>query len=333
MATSKSNETNSVIFQQLIEKNGMYYDKHENKPFTGIAFQPHLKDNPFDLSKKTAEKTFLDGKLDGLSTWFTCNGEKKLQVQFKKGKLHGPCEQFIKYGKQTVVKKQRYKNGTLNGVCEWLREDGQLIKRETYVDGFRDGPKTDYYCRGINVNKDKCIKKQGNYSGGMPDGLWQSYYPGNILKSTGFYKMGKRHGPWEWFYQKGGPMNRMYYYYGKLHGPILSFHRNDGGGDIREFHVPLISTSIVETKGMFQHSKREGIWQRFYPDGKIFCKATYKKGIIIESECFDGEGQLKPFSLAISNKRKPYIDVTVNDTSGHGDNCDCFGYEDDIHPF
>ena len=107
MATSKSNETKTVIFQQLIEKNGIYYDKHENNPFTGMSFQPHLQDNPFDLSKKTAEKTFLDGKLDGLSTWFKCNGEKKLQVQFKKGKLHGPCEQFIKHGNQIIVKKQK----------------------------------------------------------------------------------------------------------------------------------------------------------------------------------------------------------------------------------
>ena len=148
MATSKSNETKTVIFQQLIQKNGTYYDKHENKPFTGIAFQPRFKDNPFDLSDKIAEKTFLDGKLDGLSTWFSCNGEPKLQMQFKEGALHGRCEQFTRYGKEMIVKIQKYKNGTLNGVSEWLKKDGRLIKIETYVDGRKDGPRIDYYCTG-----------------------------------------------------------------------------------------------------------------------------------------------------------------------------------------
>ena len=329
MATSKSNETKTVIFQQLIQKNGTYYDKHENKPFTGIAFQPRLslKDNPFDLSKKIVEKTFLDGKLDGLSTWFSCNGERKLRMQFKRGALHGTCEQFIKHGKETIIKIQRYKNGTLNGVSEWLKKDGRLIKRETYVDGLRDGPRIDYYCTG-GFPKKKSIKKQGNYSGGVPDGLWQTYYPGNILKRTGLYKMGRRHGLWEWFYQNQGAMYSMLYNHGKLHGPLLSFHRKIKiNGKPRENMSPEIPKNplfSLETKGMFQYSKREGIWQRFYPDGKIFCKATYKKGVIIESECFDGWGQLEPFSMAISNKRKPYIDVTENDYfSGHGDNCDC----------
>ena len=107
MATSKKNETKTVIIKQLIQKNGTYYDKHENKPFTGIAFEPRLnKDNPFDLSNKIAERTFLDGKLDGLSTWFSCNGEKKLQMQFKQGALHGRCEQFLQSGEETIVKIQ-----------------------------------------------------------------------------------------------------------------------------------------------------------------------------------------------------------------------------------
>ena len=333
MATSKSNETKTVIFQQLIQKNGTYYDKHENKPFTGIAFQPRFKDNPFDLSAKIAEKTFLDGKLDGLSTWFSCNGEKKIQMQFKEGALHGRCEQFTRYGKEMIVKIQKYKNGTLNGVSEWFKKDGRLIKIETYVDGRKDGPRIDYYCRG-GFPKETSIKKQGNYSGGVPNGLWQSYYPEDILKSTGLYKMGRRHGLWEWFYQNQGPMYSMHYKHGKLHGPLLSFHREiklNGTKLNRSPEIPKNLPGPLETKGMFINSKREGLWQRFTPDGKIFCRATYKKGAIIEWECFDSLGQPEPLSIAISNKRKPYIDVMECDYSEHATNCDC-GFDDDI-PF
>ena len=309
MVIFKGNETKKVIFQQLIQKNGTYYDKHENKPFTGIAFEPLSQANPFDLSKKIAERTFLDGKLDGLSTWFSRHGFRKLQMQFKKNKLHGPCEQFSPSGNETIVKKQIYENGILNGVCEWRKQDGQLIKTETYVNGLRHGPKIDYHCRGRKLRKEQWIKKQGNYSGGVPDGKWQAYYPRNILKRTGLYKMGKRHGLWEWFYENRLPMDSMFYHYGKLHGPILSFHRETAPMTNISLKIPEINSASIETKGMFINSKREGIWQRFYPDGKILCKATYKKGAIIEWECFDRLGQPEPFSIAVSNKRKPYIDV------------------------
>ena len=83
---------------------------------------------------------------------------------------------------------------------------------------------------------------------------------------------------------------------------------------------PLFS---LETKGMFINSKREGIWQRFHPDGKIFCNATYKKGAIIEWECFDALGQPEQLSMVMSNKRKPYIDVMESTYTEHDDNCDC----------
>ena len=300
MKIFRKDNNKEVIFQQLIQKNGVYYDIHENKPFTGIAFEPLLKANPFDLSKRVAEKTFLDGKLDGLSTWFSPHGKIKLQMQFKKGELHGPCEQFSRSSNEVIVKKQIYKNGTLNGVSEWRRkDDNQLIKIETYVNGLRHGSRIDYHYKQMyGLERGKNIKKQGNYSGNVPDGKWQSYYPGNILKRTGLYKMGKRHGIWQWFYENKWLRISLSYNHGKLHGPITSFHCNSTN-----------KPPVVETKGTYINSKREGLWQRFDPDGKILCKATYKEGAIIEWECFDQLGQPDIYSIPVSNQRQPYIDL------------------------
>ena len=59
--------------------------------------------------------------------------ESGIAMQFKEGALHGRCEQFTRYGKEMIVKIQKYKNGTLNGVSEWLKKDGRLIKIETYL--------------------------------------------------------------------------------------------------------------------------------------------------------------------------------------------------------
>jgi len=286
-----------VIFQQLIYKDDLYYNQDENKPFTGVAFEPNITDNPLDLSKKISTRTFLDGKLDGLSTWFSPIGDPRLRMEFKKGEVSGLCEQFRFIGNGTyVLQKLIYKDGELDGVCKWYSTEGRLMKKETYKKGLLHGPRVNYY---NYYHKGHRIKKIGNFYNGVPDGEWETYNAVGRLERTGQYKKGRRHGLWEWFYQDSQPMENITYNWGKKHGPITCFFRNFRNED---------QSPTIQTKGINLNNKREGIWERFHPNGKILCRATYANGVITEWEWFDASGKKEEFLIPHSNIRRPYLE-------------------------
>lgn len=295
-----------VIFQKLIYKDGLYYDQDENKPFTGVAFEPNITDNPLDLSKKISTRAFLDGKLDGLSTWFSPTGDPRLSMEFKKGKVSGLCEQFRFLGNGAyVLQKLIYKDGELDGVCKWYTTEGRLMKKETYKKGLLHGLRVVYY------HKERRIKKIGNFYNGVPDGEWETFYNAvGRLKRTGQYKKGRRHGLWAWFYQDSQPMENITYNRGKKHGPIACFFPN---GD---------QPPTIQTKGVNLNNKREGIWERFHPNGKMLCRATYANGVITEWEWFDASGKKVEFLIPYSSIKRPYLEGDGLLFNGDGLLCD-----------
>ena len=67
----------------LVERDGVFYTKDTNKPYTGQVF------SLYDDGKKKEEGTFKDGKKDGLWTWWYENGQKKTKGTYKDGKQVG----------------------------------------------------------------------------------------------------------------------------------------------------------------------------------------------------------------------------------------------------
>jgi len=89
----------------LVERDGIFYTKDTNKPYSGPVFslyeggekksEGNIKDGKgdgkwtlwYENGQKQSEKTYKDGKEDGLGTYWYENGKKSYEGTFKDGEL------------------------------------------------------------------------------------------------------------------------------------------------------------------------------------------------------------------------------------------------------
>jgi antitoxin component YwqK of YwqJK toxin-antitoxin module len=65
----------------LVERNGIHYQVNSETPYSGKSFSLH------ENGQKYYERTFKDGKQDGLFTRWDENGQKKDEIPFKDGEM------------------------------------------------------------------------------------------------------------------------------------------------------------------------------------------------------------------------------------------------------
>ena len=102
-----------TTIDDLVERDGLYYKKFTDVPFTG------------EISDKTTQGTFRNGEKEGPWVEYWKNGQLSFKGTYKDGKRDGP---WVSY----------------------YYEDGQVWSERTYKDGKQDGPwvstgKTDSY--------------------------------------------------------------------------------------------------------------------------------------------------------------------------------------------
>ena len=73
----------SINQDLLNKKDGVFYTKDTNEPYSGTVF------SLYDDGNKESEWTLKDGRLDGLYTLWYKSGRKWLENTYKDGKLDG----------------------------------------------------------------------------------------------------------------------------------------------------------------------------------------------------------------------------------------------------
>jgi antitoxin component YwqK of YwqJK toxin-antitoxin module len=115
-----------VNFEELEEREGIYYVSGSDTPYTGKSFT--LNEN----GKKASKRNFKDGKQDGLQTRWYENGQKKNEANGKDGKMDGLYTEWFENGQKKV--EANYKDGKMDGlVVEW-HENGQKKGEATFKD-------------------------------------------------------------------------------------------------------------------------------------------------------------------------------------------------------
>ena len=128
----------------LVERNGLFYEKFTDVPFTG----------------EVTGWIFIDEmRLQVRQT-------SKMQGRIKDGKKDGPWVSYYENGQLSV--KGTYKVGQLYGPYTLYHYAGQLEGKGTYKDGKRDGSWTHYHDNGT-VNE--------KYTGTFKDGVRRSSNP------------------------------------------------------------------------------------------------------------------------------------------------------------
>ena len=185
---------------QLFERAHLFYTTDTNKPYSGSVF------SLYDDGEKKEEKTFKDGKKDGLWTWWHDNGQMWGEITYKDGKKDGLWTWWHKNGQKYTEAtykggnavglstewfdngqkkfEKTFKQGELNGLYnEWF-ENGQKKSKFTYKHGQLEGVVT-----GYNENGQKVYV--GTFKNGKPDGLITRWHDNGQKKFEGIVKDGK----------------------------------------------------------------------------------------------------------------------------------------------
>lgn len=113
-----------VDYNDLVFRDGLYYEKYSEKPFTGKVT---------GLNQGKLKK----GKEVGEWVYYYSNGQLSGKNNFKKGELHGKYISYFKNGK--LHKKGNYKNGEKTGEYISYYENGQLRNKGSYKRSCYDG--------------------------------------------------------------------------------------------------------------------------------------------------------------------------------------------------
>ncbi len=127
LITKNESALDSVTFEELENREGMYHLKGSNIPYTGEAFGLHGNE------QKRYKIIFKKGNMDGLSmTWYE-NGKKKHYANWKEGIADGLETQWYPNGQKKL--EGSFEKGTPIGLFEAWHENGKKKKEETYQNG------------------------------------------------------------------------------------------------------------------------------------------------------------------------------------------------------
>ena len=110
----------TVSWEDLVERNELYYKKFTDVPFTG------------EVSGRYKGK-FENGKKDGLWVNYHENGQLRSKGNWKNGKKDSLWEWYFENGQ--LWEKANFKDGELEGIWELFNRDGSLLIIHNWKDG------------------------------------------------------------------------------------------------------------------------------------------------------------------------------------------------------
>ena len=158
----------------LVERNGLYYKKFSNIPFTG-----QISGEQVGQLKK--------GKKHGEWTNYYEDGQLNKLANFDNGIADGVWETYYKNGQ--VKSKQILKDGLVTGTLKEFHENGQLSYSAEYNQrGKKHGAVIGYYDSGQ-------LRFIGTHENGEMSGEWKRFDENWRLESIRQWKYNTFHGP------------------------------------------------------------------------------------------------------------------------------------------
>jgi antitoxin component YwqK of YwqJK toxin-antitoxin module len=165
------------------------------------------------------------------------------------------------------------------GTRKKYHPEGQLEREGNFTDGKREGLWEFYHENGQ-------LQERGNLKDGRVDGLWETYHDNGQLNQKGNYKDGKQEGLWEYYHDNGQLSQKGNYKDGKREGLFEFYHENgqlqergnfkdgEGVGTWEFYH----DNGQLSQKGNFKDGKQEGLWEFYHDNGQLSQKGNYKDG-------------------------------------------------------
>lgn len=116
-----------IFWQQLEDRNDIYYVLGETKPYSGKSTEFHPN------GQLMWEGTFKNGELDGLERNWYENGQLKWEATFENDEQNGLYRSWYETGE--LKSENPFKNGKPNGLHRIWNEKGELMLEVNYVHG------------------------------------------------------------------------------------------------------------------------------------------------------------------------------------------------------
>ena len=120
----------SVTLGDLVERDGLYYEKFTDIPFTGEV-------------TGAEQGSFKSGKKEGAWVEYHKNGQLFSKGNYKIGKRDGAWVAYHRNGK--LLRKSNYKDGKAEGVYVSYHDNGQLYDKGHLKNGKKEGAWASYY--------------------------------------------------------------------------------------------------------------------------------------------------------------------------------------------
>ena len=162
--------SDTVSWNDLVERDELYYKKFSDVPFTGKVSGRTNSRFKFNYIENVG---FKNGKKDGFWESYREDGQLDGNGTYKDGEFHGLWTWYHDNGQ--IQSKQNYKDGEEDGLLEYFNEDGSQKSGEIYKNGkFVETTfppritkiEGKYLCKLISSHQnyvDKTIFKKQNY--------------------------------------------------------------------------------------------------------------------------------------------------------------------------
>ena len=111
--------TKELPIDQLVERQGIYYEINSEVPYTGRVTDTHQN------GQISTTGSYKDGKQDGPWEIYHENGQLERKGSYKDDEIDGPLETYYPNG--NLMMRILYKNGKQDGSMEGYNEDGERI--------------------------------------------------------------------------------------------------------------------------------------------------------------------------------------------------------------
>ena len=140
-----------LTMDDLVQRDGLYYEKFTDVPFTG------------KINEGTMQGNVSNGRQEGSWTFYDQNGQLWTRGNFRSGKMEGPSVEYFEDGK--ISSEGDYSNDRRSGAWVGYHPNGQLNFKGSFKNGKMEGLWIRYWELGNLMSK-------GSYKNGEMDGRW-----------------------------------------------------------------------------------------------------------------------------------------------------------------
>jgi antitoxin component YwqK of YwqJK toxin-antitoxin module len=223
--------------------------------------------NYYRSGKVKFERSYKDGKQDGIEKAWSESGTPEYEISYKNGLRDGKYISFSFSG-------AKWKEGNFSaGTGKITVYSGKIYGEEYYNEDKKDGAWRSYYSDGKTYYSADFSKGAGMYK--------YFYMNGSVMEEGGLYDE-KQAGKWRMYYKSGAVKASATFSEGSGEGPVIMFYPN--------------GTKMFE--GFYNGESFEGESTWYYPSGRVKYKGAVSGDGLLDASIADEKekkGLLVPY--------------------------------------